>query len=132
MCFFCGAFGDRDGERAFHSFFHEFASETIRLMYVAAHLYGVRRATAAAVVLGPAVGTSLFLGQVGGGKEHGKTLVERTVHNVTDLIPRFTVEPMAGENVTVGRDGEIFVTGVASDQPFRGLRIVVYVVVEVV
>lgn len=116
---------------AFKTFFLQFATDLVRFVDIAVELVGVGMATAAAVEACPAIGAFRFVEDVRVAEGLYEVLAEDAFVKTADAILFATDELVARIEVTVGCDGEVFVTRTATHEAFGNARAVVEVEVEV-
>lgn len=120
---------DHDG--TFETFFLQFATDLVRFVDVAVELVGVGMATAATIEACPAVGTFRFVEDVRVTKRLYEVLSYDTFIETADAVLFAADELVTRIEVTVGCDGEVFVSCATAHEAFGNARAVVEVEVEV-
>ena len=118
-------------DSAFKTFFLKFAADLVRLVDVAVELVGIGMTAAAAIEACPAVGALRFVEDVRVAEGLHEVLTEYAFVETADAVLFAADELMARVEVTVGRDGEVFVARAAAHEAFGNAGAVVEVEVEV-
>ena len=111
-------------ERAFQTFFHQFAGNFVWNVDIAAKMDCVCGATTAAMIFCPARFASFFGVEVAGRKKVAFAFVQLLVENVAQQKVLFAGKLMAGIQTAVRRYCKILATGATADKAFFVARAV--------
>ena len=132
LCFcFCHQENCLYHDSTFEAFFLKLAADLVRFVDVAVELVGIGMTAAAAIEARPAVGAFRLVEYVRIAERLHEVLTEDTFVETADAILFAADELVARIEVTVGRDGKIFVTCAAAHKTFGNAGAVVEVEVEV-